>query len=148
MPDSQHETPPVVLDTNVLVAGACRHEGSPAYQVVLAILRGRVPLMLSESIALEYLDVLQRPRILGLTGLSHQESAELVTELISRSYEVQLHFSWRPNLIDEGDNKFIEAAVHSGAIIVTYNRRDFITGDLPPLGWSIMNPHEFMTRYL
>jgi predicted nucleic acid-binding protein len=136
------------MDTNVLVAGACRREGSPVYQVLLAILHRRVPLMMTQPIALEYLDVLQRPKVLAITGLTHKQSADLVTDLIQLSYEVQINFAWRPNLIDETDNKFVEAAIHAAATIITYNRRDFIAGDLQLFGWSIMSPQQFATRYL
>jgi putative PIN family toxin of toxin-antitoxin system len=143
-----YDTPPIVLDTNVLVAGACRNQGSSAYGLLTAVLQQRVPLMMTEVIALEYLDVLQRPRVLAVTGLTHKQSSELVTDLIALSQEVQINFAWRPNLADETDNKFVEAAIHGSAIIVTYNRRDFLTGDLQPFGWSIMSPQEFVTRYL
>jgi predicted nucleic acid-binding protein len=132
----------------VLVAGACRHEGSFAYRVLLAVLQGQVPLMLTQPIALEYLEVLQRPRVQAVTGLSLKQSAELVTDLIALSHEVQINFVWRPNLADERDNKFVEAAIHTGATIVTYNERDFSTGNLPRFGWSVMNAQEFATRYL
>lgn len=147
-PGTQYEAPPIVMDTNVLVAGACRHEGSFAYRVLLGVLHRRVPLMMTEAIGLEYLDVLQRPRILALTGLSHKQSADLVTDLIALSHEVQVHFAWRPNLADETDNKFVEAAVHAGAIIVTYNERDYLAADLRRFGWSMMSPSAFVTRYL
>ncbi|MGD9633069.1 MAG: putative toxin-antitoxin system toxin component, PIN family [Pirellulales bacterium] len=136
------------MDTNVLVAGACRHDGSPAYEVVLAILHRRVPLMLTEAIALEYLDVLQRPRVQAVTGLTLEQSALLVNDLIALSHEVQINFAWRPNLQDESDNKFVEAALHAGATIVTYNERDFTSGDLMRFGFSVINPREFATRYL
>ena len=143
-----NQSPPVVLDTNVLVAGACRHEGSHAYEVLLGVLQRRVPLMLTESIALEYLDVLQRPRVLAVTGLTLEQSALLVTDLIALSHEVQINFAWRPNLVDESDNKFVEAALHAGATIVTYNERDYASADLARFGYSVMSPQEFATRYL
>ena len=136
------------MDTNVLVAGACRHEGSRAYRVVLGVLRREIPLILTASIALEYHDVLQRPPVMALTGLGHQQSAELVTDLVALSREVQIHFSWRPNLADESDNKFVEAAIHTGATIVTYNERDFASAELSQYGWSWMTPDEFVRCYL
>lgn len=143
-----HQTPPIVLDTNVLVAGACRHDGSRAYEVLLGVLQRRVPLMLTEAIALEYLDVLQRPRVQALTGLTLEQSALLVTNLIALSHEIQINFTWRPNLLDESDNKFVEAAIHAGATIVTYNERDYLASDLARLGYSVMSPSEFTRRYL
>ena len=146
--DVPRRTPPIVLDTNVLVAGACRHESSLAHKVLMAVLHESVPLMLTPGIAWEYLDVLQRPRIRRLTGLRHDQSNDLVTELIALSHKVQLHYAWRPNLRDDTDNKFIETAIHGAAIIVTYNKRHFMSGDLRPYGWRAMTPEEFVARYL
>jgi predicted nucleic acid-binding protein len=136
------------MDTNVLVAGACRRESSFAYRVLMGVLSGEIPLMLTAGIALEYLDVMQRPRVLAMTGLSHAQSADLVTDLVALSRQVQLHFSWRPNLIDESDNKFVEAAIHAAAIVLTYNLSHFRSADIPRLGWRVMTPHEFVIRYL
>jgi predicted nucleic acid-binding protein len=135
------------MDTNVLVAGACRHESSFAYRVLLGVLHQEIPLMLTASIALEYLDVLQCPRVMAMTGLNPIQSADLVTDLINLSRQIQLHFSWRPNLHDESDNKFVEAAIHTAAIIVTYNTSHFHAADLPQVGWHMMTPREFVTRY-
>jgi predicted nucleic acid-binding protein len=114
----------------------------------MGILRQEIPLILTASISLEYQDVLQREPIVVLTGLNHRQSTELISDLIALAREVQLHFSWRPNLQDESDNKFVEAAVHAGATIVTYDIRDYGSGDLTPYGWNWMTPHEFVTRYL
>ncbi len=146
--DAPDHTPPIVLDTNVLVAGACRHEASHAYQILMGVLRGQIPLMLNQTIALEYQDVPQRPRIRHLTGLNHQQSEELITELIALSRNVQTYFSWRPNLADESDNKFVEVALHTGAVIVTYNHRDYQAGSIPQHGWHVMSPREFIVRHL
>ena len=72
----------------------------------------------------------------------------LVTELVALSHKVQTHFSWRPNLRDESDNKFVDAAVHASAIVVTYNTRHFDSPDLPRHGWGLMRPRELVARYL
>ena len=145
--DPPRLAPPVVMDTNVLVAGACRHGASRAYQVLVAILEGKIPLILTPGIVLEYQDVLQRPNVLALTGLTHAQSVDLVDELIHLSREVQIAFQWRPNLHDETDNKFVGAAIHAGAVIVTYNVADYRHGDLARHGWIAMTPDEFTTRY-
>jgi putative PIN family toxin of toxin-antitoxin system len=143
----ENACPPIVLDTNVLVAGACRHEGSLAYRVLMAVLDRQIPLMLTEAIVAEYADVLGRPAVRKLTGLTAKQNAELILDLISLSHQTQLHFSWRPNLLDESDNKFIEAAIAATAIIVTYNVRDFAQADLVKHGWDVMTPFEFTTLY-
>jgi predicted nucleic acid-binding protein len=138
---------PIVVDTNVLVAGACRHESSLAYELLLGVLEERFPLILTEPIVLEYLDVLARPTVRALTGLTGGQSEDLVTRLVSLSRQVHLRFSWRPNLLDEGDNKFVEAAIHAAAVIVTYNVSDYRSPDLKPHGWTVMTPQEFLARY-
>lgn len=142
-----YRSPPIVLDTNVLVAGACRHESSLAYELLLGVLEERFPIILTEPIVLEYLDVLARPAVRALTGLTRHQSEDLVTDLIALSRKVQLRFSWRPNLRDEGDNKFVEAAIHTAAVIATYNVSDFRSPDLPPHGWTVMTPQEFLAHY-
>lgn len=140
-------TPPIVMDTNVLVAGACRHESSLAYRILMSVLLGRIPLMLTEGIIAEYEDVLSRRSVRALTGLTPSQGRDLILDLISLSHQMQRHFNWRPNLIDESDNKFIEAAIAGTAIIVTYNIRDFAQRDLTKHGWDVMTPLEFTTRY-
>jgi putative PIN family toxin of toxin-antitoxin system len=144
---AEKQTPPIVLDTNVLVAGACRRTGSLAYRVLLGVLHGQVPLVLTPSIALEYQDVLLRPRVLALTGLSPAQALDLVTDLIGLARRVNARFQWRPNLRDESDNKFVDAAVEGAAIIVTYNAADFRDSDVPRYGWAAMTPQEFLSRY-
>ncbi len=145
--EDSYESPPLVVDTNVLVAGACRRESSLAHQLLLGVLEERLAIVLTEPIVLEYQDVLTRPAVRSLTGLSRRQSEELVADLISLSRKVQLRFSWRPNLRDEGDNKFVEAAIHAAAVIITYNVRDFRSPDLAPHGWTVMTPQEFFARY-
>jgi putative PIN family toxin of toxin-antitoxin system len=139
--------PPIVLDTNVLVAGACRRESSAAYRVLIAVLQSHIPLILTEGIIAEYENVLSRPAIRRLTGLGVREANDLILELISLSQRTQLRFSWRPNLRDEHDNKFVDAAISAGAVIITYNIRDFAGADLRKHGWDAMTPVEFSTRF-
>jgi putative PIN family toxin of toxin-antitoxin system len=140
-------TPPIVLDTNVLVAGACRRSGSMAYRILKGVLHEQIPLVLTPAIALEYQDVLLRPRILELTRLTHEQSVELVTLLISLAREVHLSFHWRPNLRDETDDKFVEAAIHGGATIVTHNLSDYLSSDMARHGWDATTPQDFLLRH-
>ncbi|TWT80478.1 hypothetical protein CA13_18970 [Planctomycetes bacterium CA13] len=113
----------------------------------MAVLGRQVPLMLTEGIVAEYADVLGRLAARKLTGLTVKQNADLILNLISLSHQTQLHFSWRPNLLDEADNKFVEAAIAATAIIVTYNVRDFAQLDLVKHGWVVMTPLEFTTIY-
>lgn len=63
--------------------------------------------MLTEGIVAEYTDVLGRSAVRRLTELTVKQNADVILDLISMSRQTQLHFSWRPNLLDEADNKFI-----------------------------------------
>jgi predicted nucleic acid-binding protein len=110
-------------------------------------LDGQIPLILTPGIALEYQDVLLRPGVLAITGLTHAQSVDLVTDLIALSWRVHLDFVWRPNLSDETDNKFVEAAIHGAAIIVTYNVGHYRAPDIKQHGWMVMTPQEFLVRY-
>jgi hypothetical protein len=61
---------------------------------------------------------------LGSRALIRDPGAFLV-----RTQLVEVHYRWRPNLPDEGDNHALELAVAGGdAPIVTFNRRDFRGG--------------------
>ncbi len=73
----EHQSPPIVMDTNVLVAGACRNELSLAYKLLLGVLEERLPIILTELIVLEYLDVLARPTV-------HKENAMATLSLRMR----------------------------------------------------------------
>jgi predicted nucleic acid-binding protein len=114
----------------------------------MAVLQEQVPLMLTPPILMEYLDVLQRPRIMHLTQLNRDQTADLVTDLVAISNQLHLRYAWRPNLQDESDNKFVEAAIAGAATIITYNLRDFERPDLPQHGWRAMTPQEFLARFL
>ena len=44
---------------------------------------------------------------------------------------VEIYYRWRPNLPDEADNHVLELAVAAGgATILTFNRKDFSSGEL------------------
>jgi hypothetical protein len=58
---------------------------------------------------------------------------------------VEIYFSWRPNLPDEGDNHIVELAVAGGAeMIVTNNVRDFRRAQLRFPGPRTVSPREFL----
>lgn len=58
---------------------------------------------------------------------------------------MEIYFSWRPNLPDEGDNHIVELAVAGGAeMIVSNNVRGFRRAQLRFLGLRTVSPHEFL----
>lgn len=44
---------------------------------------------------------------------------------------MEIYYRWRPNFPDEADNHVLDLAIASGSVpIVTFNRRDFVRGQL------------------
>ncbi len=65
--------------------------------------------------------------------------------LLANCKWVDIHFLWRPNLPDEGDNQVIELAIASGATtVITHNLRDFM-GELKFPEVRICTPATFLT---
>ena len=93
---------------------------------------------------MQVLDISDKPKVVDQR---RHASQELILDLIAISRRTQLRFNWRPNLADETDNKFIEAAISATAIIITYNIVDFAHGDIAKYGWDVMTPLDFITRF-
>jgi putative PIN family toxin of toxin-antitoxin system len=118
----------IVLDTNVFVA-AMRSEGGASRAVLRAALTGRCRPIFGTTLWLEYEDVLGRPLWTGAT--SPGERSEILAALASVAEWVSVHYGWRPNLRDAGDNHLIELAIAGNAdAIVTHNVRDLGAGEL------------------
>jgi len=120
----------VVIDTNVL-AGTLIGRGGYNRRVIRACLEGRLKPLIGEALFLEYEDVLSRHDLYRSSPLSRAERLELFAAFLSVCEWVQIYFSWRPNLRDEGDNHLVELAVAGGAaMIVTNNIRDLRGAEL------------------
>jgi len=65
--------------------------------------------------------------------------------LLSVSELVKIHYLWRSNLIDEGDNYLIELAILGNAkILVTHNIKDFQQSQLKFTQLQIKQPKEII----
>ena len=132
-----------VLDTNVLVSGLCRYFGSDTYEIVRAI-GVKWNLAATPQIFLEYQDVLLRSRIRKLTGLSVSDTERILDYIADVAEKTSTYYSWRPNLPDESDNKFVDCAIACQAkFIVTGNRRHFDCSELGPFLFLVVGPCEF-----
>ena len=115
----------IVLDTSVLVAGLRTRRGA-GNAVLRCVANGRLVLLATPPLFLEYEDVLKRPEHRLAHGLSPQAVDEFLTELAAVIEPVELHFQWRPQLRDPNDEMVLEAAINGGAdALVTYNISDF-----------------------
>jgi putative PIN family toxin of toxin-antitoxin system len=119
-----------VVDTDVLVA-ALRSDRGASRQLLLAALNRRFELLLSVPLMLEYEAVLNRPEHLAACGLSSAEVGHVLDDLAAVARPVRLAFRWRPRLSDPDDDMVLETAINGGAsAIVTFNRRDFVSGTI------------------
>ena len=142
------QTPLVVLDTNVLVAGLCRRADSPSFKILRNVQKGIVPLALTHKLYLEYESVLTRTNIQKLINASAGEIILVLDALTAIALKSDVHYLWRPNLPDETDNFVLEAALATGAIIITKNTRDFLGGELKIPELIVLPPVQFCTLYL
>jgi putative PIN family toxin of toxin-antitoxin system len=133
-----------VIDTNVL-AGALLGRASRNRRAIRACLEGKCKPLVGQTLFLEYEDVLSRAHLYGSSPLSKKERDELFAAFLSVCEWVQIYYSWRPSLLDEGDNHVVELAVAGGAaLIVTNNIRDFRSAELRFPNLRAVTPMEFL----
>ena len=136
MPDS----PRVVVDTNVLVAGLRSNRGA-SYRLLTEVGRGRFEIALSVPLVLEYEDALLRHQ--AQTGLTRRDVDAVLDYFCSVGHLQTIFFLWRPLLPDPKDDMVVELAVAAGCrTIVTYNVRDFRSAQ--GLGVAPQVPAEFL----
>ena len=117
------DTVRIILDTNVLYAGLYSADGA-SYQVLRAIERGQVRIVVSTTLLFEYEDVLFRKQ--AELGLSAQDIDAVLDNLCDLGEHQRIYFLWRPWLPDPKDDHVLEVAVASHAsTIVTHNIKDF-----------------------
>ncbi|HZQ50615.1 MAG TPA: putative toxin-antitoxin system toxin component, PIN family [Bryobacteraceae bacterium] len=113
----------IVLDTDVMVA-ALRSDRGASRQILLNALDGRIQLLASVPLMIEYEAVLTRPEHLAAADLTARDIGELRDALARMIVPVYLRFLWRPQLKDPADEMVLETAVNGGADrLVTFNAR-------------------------
>lgn len=131
----------IVLDTNVLVAGARSRRGSSYRVLELIGPEAAFQLIVSVPLVFEYEMALKRR-----TELSHEDAEGIVDYLCHVADRRRIHFLWRPFLRDPGDEMVLEVAVEAEADhIVTHNVRDF-TGVEDQFGIRLITPGAFLTQ--
>jgi putative PIN family toxin of toxin-antitoxin system len=135
----------VVLDTSVVVAAFRSRQGASNAVLRLVVLRRVVPLA-TVALFLEYEDVLKRPEHRDAAGLTLEQVDRILASLASILEPVEVHYAWRPQLDDAGDELVLEAAVNGRAEgLVTHNVRDFAAA-APRFGLEVIRPAALLRR--
>lgn len=110
----------VLVDTNVLFEGLTKQGGACGW-LVTAWLNGLYEACVSNALVHEYKDVLLRK----LSPRRWQQIEPVLAALMEVAVPINIHFLWRPSAADPGDEHIIDAAMNAGAIVVTWNVKDF-----------------------
>jgi predicted nucleic acid-binding protein len=98
------------------------------------------------ALFLEYEDVLKRPEQRLASGLDVGAIDEFLAEFAAVCEPVEIHFLWRPQTRDAGDEFVLEAAVNGQAeALLTYNMRD-LAAPATRFGIAVLPPAELLKR--
>ena len=135
----------IVLDTSVVVAGLRSRLGA-ANALLRLVASGRLRMLATPPLFLEYEEVLKRPEHRLAHGLSLAEIDALMAELAALIEPVEMHFQWRPQGCDPSDEMVLEAAVNGHAdALVTYNVAHFAVAS-ERFKMAIVHPAELLRR--
>jgi putative PIN family toxin of toxin-antitoxin system len=116
----------LVLDTDVLVA-ALRSDRGASRQLLLAALDGRIEILVSVPLVLEYEAVLTRPQLLKDVEITTGEVRAILDAILAMAIPVEMWFLWRPQLKDPSDEMVLETAVNGNAdYLATFNLRHLL----------------------
>jgi putative PIN family toxin of toxin-antitoxin system len=137
----------VVVDTNVLVGALIRASAGSNRRVLRLCLEGHCQALMGGKLFLEFESVLARDQLFERCPISSAERAEVFEGFAKVCRWVSVHYLWRPNLPDEGDNHLLELAVAGGAeCIITQNVRDLRGGELQFPQIQVLTPGEFLRK--
>jgi putative PIN family toxin of toxin-antitoxin system len=115
----------IVVDTNVFIGAIISSQGLNR-QLIRRCLLGEYQPLMGNALFSEYESVMERAEIIARCPLDRTELLDLLAAFLSVSEWVNIYYSSRPNLRDEGDNHVIELAVAGNAkIVATNNIKDF-----------------------
>lgn len=132
------------MDTSVLTSAFTSGRGA-SREVLRRVLRNEAQPLISVPLFTEYEDVLARPQVQQRCSLSLPEQRMLFDAFLACTELVEVYYRWRPNLPDESDNHVLELAVAAGsATILTFNRKDFLRGELRFPSVAVQSPARWL----
>ena len=136
----------IVLDTTVIIAGFRSRTGA-SNKLLRQVAAGDFRPLVTTALFLEYEDVLLRAEHRLVTGMGEADVQGALTALASACEPVDVHFRWRPQLSDPGDELVLEAAVNGRAEkLVAHNVRDF-AGVSKQFELAVVTPQQFLQEY-
>jgi len=112
-----------VMDTNVLYAGLRSCEGA-SFQLLLLLRAGQWTLLLSNTVATEYEEILLREA--AELGITREETNKLLDDFCVLAERCHLSGRWQPLLPDPDDEAFAHLASEAKAdYLVTHNQRHY-----------------------
>ena len=113
----------VLLDTSVLRAAFVSDTGA-SRRLLRAALTGKITVMASTALMLQWEEVLLRPGTLQWAGVEARDALAFLDGLCAVCRPVSVWVRWRPQSPDTGDDLVIDAAVNGLAdTIATFNLR-------------------------
>ncbi len=132
----------IVIDTCVLIS-ALRSRNGASFKLLSLIDSNKFTFVLSVPLVLEYEAVAKR--ISKILGLTHADIEDVVDYLCTIGKHRKVHFLWRPNLKDPGDDFVLELAFESECnYIVTHNIKDF--KDIKKFNLKAITPQELLRK--
>ena len=132
--------PRVVLDTNVLVAGMRSRRGA-SFEMLSLLGSPHFEVCVSVPLVFEYEDVLIREAL----ALPRSMVNDVLDYLCHVAHKQQIHFLWRPFLMDPKDDLVVEVSVASQSTsIITFNLKDF--SSVTQFGIRAETPGDFLDR--
>jgi putative PIN family toxin of toxin-antitoxin system len=110
-----------IMDTCVLVSALKSNKGA-SHLFLKYFMQDKIELALSLPVFREYWEVTEREHL----KIDSEARIGVLKSLTKFSIPTEIHFKWRPFLVDEADNMILELAVAANANIVTHNIKDFV----------------------
>ena len=130
--------PRAVIDTNVVFEGLTSQGGASGL-VMDAWLAGLFKPCVSNALAYEYADVLSRK----LNPNRWQKIKPVFGKLLLDADFIPIYYVWRPASPDPADEHLIDCAMNAGALLVTWNMKDFKIAQTS-LGLQVMSAIAFL----
>ena len=134
----------VVLDTNVVFSGLLSSAGA-SHEILRMALREDIEVAISNTLYLEYEEVLTKPANLRTLDLASHEVLAVLDALVGVAKKRKVYYQLRPHLPDESDRMLVECAwVSHAEAIVTHNARHFPEGDLWGCSFAVTTPRDLL----